>query len=250
MSRELSKESMVFLHQLKLYLMSDGKNEHEIEEIIEELSDHLQMAESQGKSVHHIIGQSPKEYMAQIAAEMNYDKKAWIKFIVTIIFGVFSYTILTRSVEGNLSFSLINAAGLTAIVAFLIWAVFFMFKYIAANNPSKAKEYLLFFLFSLVSFTLFIALILIDQRVESPTFSFNGPGTIIISIITFAFLVWISIWSKTWTVLIFLSFLIVPDIVLKQTSMDINTQISLSTTITLGGIAIYLFVVNKKNKAT
>jgi hypothetical protein len=38
---KLSRESRDFLENLRLYLFSSGKNEKEMEEIIEELEDHL-----------------------------------------------------------------------------------------------------------------------------------------------------------------------------------------------------------------
>ncbi|MDQ0271683.1 DUF1129 family protein [Cytobacillus purgationiresistens] len=248
MNKNLSKESQKFLDNLQIYLVSSGKNERESNEIVEELTDHLRLAESEGKSVQHIIGHSPKDYMEQLAAEMAFDKKAWIKFIVTIILGVFSYTILTRAASGNLSFSLLNVIGLTFIVALLIGAVFMMFKYIAANSLSKTKEYSLYFLYSLFSLLLFIGLILLDQRITTPVVNFSEISTLIIALLTFAFLVAVSFWSKTWIVLIFLAFLVLPDLVLNQMSIDPKTQISLSTTITFGGIAVYLFVVTKRQK--
>lgn len=72
---ELSKESKDFIGRLQLYLMASGKKEKEIEEITEELEDHLLEAERRGKSVQDVVGQSPKEYMEQFSREMILDKR-------------------------------------------------------------------------------------------------------------------------------------------------------------------------------
>jgi uncharacterized membrane-anchored protein len=58
----LSNKSERFLVELRMHLMSKGKNDNEINEITEELEDHLLQAEAEGKDVTHIVGESPKEY--------------------------------------------------------------------------------------------------------------------------------------------------------------------------------------------
>lgn len=55
----ISKESEQLLIELRLYLISKGKNDKEINEITEELEVHLAETESEGKDVTKIIGESP-----------------------------------------------------------------------------------------------------------------------------------------------------------------------------------------------
>ena len=63
---ELSTQSRDFLDNLRTYLFASGKNEHEISEIVEELEIHLNEAESNGKSIEDIVGNSPQEYMKSL----------------------------------------------------------------------------------------------------------------------------------------------------------------------------------------
>ncbi|MGG1574580.1 hypothetical protein [Fictibacillus sp. NRS-1165] len=87
---ELSKQSQEFLQNLRLYLFSSGRKKSEIEEITEELGDHLREAERNGKSITHIIGQSPEQYMESIAKEMKVDYFGWSKVIPVLISGAFA----------------------------------------------------------------------------------------------------------------------------------------------------------------
>jgi len=54
-----------------VYLFSSRKKDAEIDDIIHELEDHLYEAERKDKSIEHIIGSSPKEYMQSISKEMK-----------------------------------------------------------------------------------------------------------------------------------------------------------------------------------
>ena len=66
----VSKQAEQFLVELRMYLISKGKNDQEINEITEELEVHLMEAEAAGKDVSHIIGDSPKNYMKSIGESM------------------------------------------------------------------------------------------------------------------------------------------------------------------------------------
>lgn len=87
----ISMESRDFLENLRVYLISSGKKEIEINEIIEELEDHLYEAEKNGKKIDDIIGKSPKEYMEQVANEISFDLKGVVKFIPIVIICFYSY---------------------------------------------------------------------------------------------------------------------------------------------------------------
>ena len=74
---KLSKEAETFVENLYLYLLTTGKKEKEIKEIVEELTDHLQEAEANGKNISEITGDSPKAYMESLAKEMQTDLIEW-----------------------------------------------------------------------------------------------------------------------------------------------------------------------------
>lgn len=102
LEKQLSAKSSNFLGDLRVYLLSSGKDEKEVEDIVQELEVHLIEAEEKGKSVEQVIGQSPGEYMARISKEMSTDFSSEFKYILLIIFGGFSFSILPDLLKGTL----------------------------------------------------------------------------------------------------------------------------------------------------
>lgn len=118
---KLSEQSKTFIENLRVYLFSSGKNSDEIEEITEELENHFSEVEKRGKPIEKIIGKSPKEYMEMISNEMVIDYRTWFKYILLIIIGVFSITIIREVLEGALSYSILKIIGHIAITAYLFF---------------------------------------------------------------------------------------------------------------------------------
>ena len=77
---KLSKRSDEFVKNVRLYLLTSGKNEQEIEEVTGELEDHLAELESRGKSVESITAGSPAKYMESLEKEMTNDYASWLKY--------------------------------------------------------------------------------------------------------------------------------------------------------------------------
>ena len=84
---QFSKKSQEFTENLRLYLFSSGKNPDEIEDIVNQLEDHLFEAEKKGKPIEKIIGKSPKEYMKMVSNEMAIDYQTWFTYICFFVFG-------------------------------------------------------------------------------------------------------------------------------------------------------------------
>ena len=78
MTKMLSKQADQFMIELRMYLMSKGKNDKEIIEVIDELNDHLLQAEAEGKSIKDITGESPRAYMKSIGQEMGFDARQFL----------------------------------------------------------------------------------------------------------------------------------------------------------------------------
>lgn len=244
----LSRNSQSFLENLRLYLISSGKEEKEVHSIVEELEDHLMEAEARGKTVDHIVGESPKEYMKQLSNEMNTNSRSLFKVMVIIVLGALSFSILTNAVKGKLSYSLLEMIGTVAVSLVLIFSIGSVFKYMAAANLSKRKEYGLYYLMGMLPIVLFVGLIYLNRLIETPIFAFGRYGTVITIIVTLGFLIGVSFWSKTWVVLIMLALLVLPDYVLTFVELKPSTEIILSSSITFGGIAIYLLVTYRMTK--
>lgn len=244
----LSRNSQSFLENLRLYLISSGKEEKEVHSIVEELEDHLMEAEARGKTVDHIVGESPKEYMKQLSNEMNTNWRSLFKVMVIIVLGALSFSILTNAVKGELSYSLLEMIGTVAVSLVLIFSIGIVFKYMAAANLSKRKEYGLYYLMGMLPILLFVGLIYLNRLIETPIFAFGRYGTVITVIVTLGFLIGVSCCSKTWVVLIMLALLVLPDYVITFVELKPSTEIVLSSSITFGGIAIYLLVTYRMTK--
>lgn len=248
MKQALSKKSQAFLANLRIYLFSNGKEESEINAIVEELEDHLMEAETRGKTVDHIVGESPKEYMKQLSNEMTTDKKSWFKYIILIILGALSYSILTNAVNGQLSYSLLEILGSIIISLVFIAAIRIVFKYVAANSLSKGKEFALYYVIGILPIALFVGLLFLNGLIETPIFHFGNIGTILAVILTLGFLIGMSLWTKTWVMLIILALLVFPNFLVRYIAVNPETQLILSTFITFGGITLYLYVNHKMSK--
>ncbi|MFS0861167.1 HAAS domain-containing protein [Fredinandcohnia sp. 179-A 10B2 NHS] len=249
----LSKESQEFLKNVRVYLVSSGKNEQEIEDMIEELEDHLNEAEKNGKSVDDIIGMSPREYMNSLSEEMSFDLLGVLKYMGLISLGVIAYIIMGDAIKGELEYSVLELIGYPLIYILFLFLTASSFKYVSSTDISKAKEWTLFFILGLTPITLFIALIFLNRLVDTPTIVFNSLGrTIAITISIFIF-VGISIWSKTWISIILPIVLIVQEILFNMTNLQEETKLIL-TSLTLSicmGIYLLLFIrKEKKNQVT
>ncbi|MGE7118994.1 DUF1129 family protein [Peribacillus sp. NPDC046944] len=243
--QDLSKKSQSFLENLKVYLFSSGKEDDDVDAIVEELKDHLIEAEARGKTVDDIVGESPEQYMKQLSNEMTTNRRSLFKFMLLIIFGALSYSILTNAVKGHLSYSLFEIIGFFIVSLICIIAIGSVFKFVAVNSLSRKKEYALYSLVSVLPIVLFVGFMYVNRLIETPMFHFGSIGIIIAVILAFTFLIGVSLWAKTWVVPIILALLVLPDFLFKYIHVNSDTRSILSTIITFGGIAIYLYINHK-----
>lgn len=244
----LSEKSKDFLENLRLYLFSSGKNSGEIKEIVEELEVHLYEAEQNGKSVEKIIGNSPKEYMEMISDEMTIDYKTSIKYICLIIFGSFSFRIFPDLLEGNLSYSVLEIAGHIVIGAIFVASIIIGFKYLSTRKQTFKKIIITLIPIMVLPIALFVGLLFLNHSVETPMIQFGHTGSLIVAAVTGIFLIGVSIWAKTWVMVVVVALLTLPDYFLSMTSLSDKMQLMISPWITFAGIAIYLWISFKLEK--
>ncbi|CAM4443355.1 HAAS domain-containing protein [Paenibacillus tarimensis] len=244
----LSKKSKDFLGNLRVYLFSSGKKQDEIEEIVDELEIHLSEAERDGKSIEKIIGKSPKEYMEMVSNEMVIDYRTWFKYICIIIFGTFSFTIFPDLLEGNLSYSVLEIIGHIVIGTIFIASAFAGLKYSSTANQSFKKQGFILAGIAILPIVLFVGLIYLNRAIDTPTIHFGNMSSLIIGIITTLFIIGVSIWTKSWILVIIIALLTLPDYLLNLTTVQHETQLIISTIVTFGGIAIYLWISSKLKK--
>jgi len=246
---QLSKKSQDFLENLRLYLFSSGKNPEETDDIVRELEIHLSEAEKNGKSIEKIIGKSPKDYMKMVSNEMIIDYRTWFKYICIIVLGSFSFTFFPDLLEGNLSYSVLEILGHILIGTIFIVFVITGFKYISTVSQSIRKQRMVLVGIAILPIALFVGLIYLNKAIDTPVIHFGNTASLIIGLIISLFVIGVSIWAKTWTLIIIIALLTLPDYLLNLTSLQYETKLIVSTIITFGGIALYLWILSKLEKS-
>ncbi|WP_026672405.1 HAAS domain-containing protein [Alkalihalobacterium bogoriense] len=244
----ISVESREFLQNLRLYLISSGKNENEIEEIIGELEDHFQEAERDGKSVEDIIGKTPKEYMEELAGEMPIDVKGLLKFVPIVFVGAISYIVMGDAIRGELEYSVIQLIGYPVVFLISMLLTLFLFKYIASTKVAKVKEWFLFFVVGGTPLVLFVALIFLNRGIDSPTVQIGSVGSFIAVALAIIVFIGISIWSKSWIAVILPTLLFLPEFIITHSDFHEDTKIMLSGAKMVAVLVVFLIMMRLENK--
>lgn len=98
---KISKEGEKFLIDTKVYLITKGIKEEDVDAFLEDAELHLIEGEKREKTVSDIFGDSPKEYAEELAKEMEKDKSGSIKSILGMIIGIGGYWLLTNILFGS-----------------------------------------------------------------------------------------------------------------------------------------------------
>ncbi|WAA13145.1 HAAS domain-containing protein [Fervidibacillus halotolerans] len=246
---QLSKKSEQFLENLRLYLVTSGKKDKEINDIVNELEDHLREAEKRGKNVDKIIGRSPKEYMENLAGEMTTDHKMIMKILPVFLIGFCAFIALGDLIKEGIRYTWLELIGYPVTVLILLSIIIVSIKGMAANQIGEKAQLIIMSMLVLLQIGSFITLIFLKDQFGPPVFILNEVGNWIVGIIASLVLITISIWSKTWTP-IFLPFAVyVPEVVLEldwiaeRTGWSEVTNVFVSTGITFGLILIYILIV-------
>lgn len=211
----LTKESERFLENLRMYLMTTGKRDTEIKGIVEELESHLAQAEADGKSVDEIIGESPQAYMASIAVEMEPDIKQAVLAGVATIFGALSISMFSDILSGKLTFSIFKLLGMIGVFALFTTVLVIAARKLSAKNVSTKKAaFVLAPLFVLPTLMLF-GILLLDNQITSPTIELKGLPVYVIGAIAFGMIIALSVWAKSWIMLLVLGIIIAPELLQK-----------------------------------
>src|SRR5699024_2992791 len=245
----LSEESELFIGNLRAYLNVSGKDEKDIEEIVNELEVHLIEAEADGKNIEDIIGQSPEQYMQSIRSEMNTNIKGAFQMFFVIIFGGLSISVMPEVMTGTLSYSLFVIAGLlTEFTLFTIALIFVLRKLSQANLTTRRAIFIITPMF-IVSIALLVGIFYFDSTVQSPTITLSGVPVYIIGMILFAFLIGVSIWAKSWIILLVVFVISIPDLVGRIFSLSIETtSIIFLTVISIFNICLIIYFIRQYKK--
>lgn len=246
---KLSHQSRMFLEDLRLYLVSTGKNEEEIEDIVSELNDHLVQAEKEEKDVNDLIGQSPKEYMKQLSSEMRIDLRALYKNCLLISIGALAIIIFGDVMRDGIDYSMIELIGYPIILLVFIGLTSVTFRHLATSRKNKVVEWTLLGTLGSVPMALFIPIIYLDHIYKSPSVTFNVAWNSIAAVVAVFIFIGLAVWSKTWITIIIPVLLFLPDLIVRSTSLQESTKIIFSSTLLFIGIGMYLLIVwRRENK--
>lgn len=215
----LSKQANQFIIELKMYLMSKGKNDQEIKEVIDELSDHLLQAEAAGKNIKDIIGSSPRAYMKSIGQEMGFDIKQFLILTPMTALLIIAYVCFSPAISGEFSLSKIGVYGaIGGSVLSLILYGFLLVRVLPKMIYSK------WFYFTIAIAYLFLTgfFVLVYLFDKEPFFIATPlQNNLILLGCILTFIIW-SVYSKTWISILIPFFMSFGPIAERFIPEDIN----------------------------
>ncbi|PFV85917.1 hypothetical protein COL05_02500 [Bacillus sp. AFS059628] len=167
---QISKEGEKFLIDTKVYLITKGMKEDDVDAFLEDAELHLIEGEKEGKTVSDIFGDSPKEYAEELAKEMETDKGGSIKSILAMIIGIGGYWLLTNILfeNPNHEFTLTNVQLIGYPIVLMITIVGTIFAFRMSSFKSKIKEFSIIYVASLLPILLLVLLMFMNKWYGTP----------------------------------------------------------------------------------
>ncbi|PGA98331.1 DUF1129 domain-containing protein [Bacillus toyonensis] len=162
---KVSKEGEKFLIDTKVYLITKGIKEEDVDAFLEDAELHLIEGEKRRKTVSDIFGDSPKEYAEELAKEMEKDKSGSIKSILGMIIGIGGYWLLTNILfeSPNHEFTLTNVQLIGYPIVLMITVVGTIFAFKMSSFKSKLKEFSIIYLASMIPILLLVLLMFMNR---------------------------------------------------------------------------------------
>ncbi|QWH62413.1 DUF1129 domain-containing protein [Bacillus mycoides] len=167
---QISKEGEKFLIDTKVYLITKGIKEEDVDAFIEDAELHLIEGEKEGKTVSDIFGDSPKEYAEELAKEMEKDKGGSIKSILGMIIGIGGYWLLTNILfeSPNHEFTLTNVQLIGYPIVLMITIVSIILAFKMSSFKSKIKEFSIIYVAALLPILLLVLLMFMNKWYGTP----------------------------------------------------------------------------------
>lgn len=215
----LSKQANQFIIELKMYLMSKGKNDQEINEVIDELSDHLLQAEAAGKNIKDIIGVSPRAYMKSIGQEMGFDIKQFLILTPMTALLLIAYVCFSPAISGEFSLSKMGVFGAIGGSALSLILFGFLLVRVLPKMFYSKWFYIIVGLAYLLLTGFFVLVYLFDKE----PFFIATPlqNNLILLGCILIFIIW-SVYSKTWISILIPFFMSVGPIAERFIPENIN----------------------------
>ncbi|WP_046175542.1 HAAS domain-containing protein [Domibacillus indicus] len=229
----LSEKSEQFIHNLRLYLITSGKKDKEVEDITAELSDHLAEAEKRGKDIHEITGGSPEAYMESIKDELETDYKGLLKSLPVFFIGVLAYFIMGPAVRGGFSVNIVQLTGFPVVVLVGL-AIYIVFLQNAGKKQYSDQKMFVYAMISYFVLTALFVAIMLGGNVLAPPIYTAGPlaNNIIAALCAIAF-IGLAVWSKTWFTIVIPLILFGPSLVMARMELTEETILYGSAAVTI-----------------
>ncbi|MFB1097238.1 HAAS domain-containing protein [Terribacillus sp. JSM ZJ617] len=221
----LSKESQTFLENLRIYLFASNKKEDEVNELMEELEDHLYEAEQNGKSVEHIIGKSPKAYMKEIEAVVETDGRFWLIYVPLILLNAFAYLIMNKAIADERDYSMLALIGNPLVFIVTLLLLFGMYRFLAANKLSKKVTVILYLLMGIAPFVMFLGILVGDFFIETPVLTISPAMNIAVIIAACIIFIAAALYWKAWISVIVPAVLYIPQVILRYIDIAEETKL-------------------------
>ncbi|CAM3917221.1 DUF1129 domain-containing protein [Bacillus paramycoides] len=187
---QVSKEGEKFLIDTKVYLITKGIKEEDVDAFLEDAELHLIEGEKEGKTVSDIFGDSPKAYAEELAKEMEKDKSGSIKSILAMIMGVGGYWLLTHILfnNPNQQFTLTNVQLIGYPIVLMITIVGTIVAFRMSSFKSKLVEFGIIYMIVMVPILLLVLLMFIDKWYGTSVLQLTTIQTYILAAIIFLLL--------------------------------------------------------------
>ncbi|QHA91338.1 DUF1129 family protein [Bacillus sp. N1-1] len=169
----MTKESEKFIQEMRVYLITKGVGEEEIDSFLMEAEDHLMEGEKEGKTAIDIFGQSPKAYAKELIASMDQSPQDNRKLISRLLFGVFGIFLVSQLMDGNTAFSLIELIGYP--VSMIVWLVALVGALRVSSFHSGIKSFLIVYGITMIPMLLTIGVTILHLEYGTDLLFLNQP---------------------------------------------------------------------------
>ncbi|WP_026590133.1 DUF1129 domain-containing protein [Bacillus sp. UNC437CL72CviS29] len=196
----VSKEGEKFLIDMKVYLLTKGMKEEDINAFLEDAELHLIEGEKRGKRVRDIFGDSPKEYADELAKEMETDKGGSIRGILGMMIGVGGYWLLTNILFNNPNhqFALTNVQLIGYPIVLMITIIGTIIAFRMSSFKSKLKEFGIIYAIVMIPIVLLVLLMFVNKWYGTPVLQLSTMQSYILAAIIFLLLIIGEVYALGW----------------------------------------------------
>ncbi|SIT87236.1 HAAS domain-containing protein [Edaphobacillus lindanitolerans] len=237
---KLSAKSEEFIANLRMYLMTSGKSEREIDEVAEELKDHLQELERRGESIERITGGSPELYMKSLGEAMTDDRAGWFKYLPAFILSFTAFSAMGPAIRGGFELNLIQLIGFPVVVLITLFLYWVMFRRMASGSWSKKKLFGMAVGLSMLTIVMFIAVLLVGSLLMEPFYTASAPGNrFVILLSALAFLA-SAIMLRSWILILIPAALFLPEWLIRTAPWTEDTKLVASAIVPF--LAVFIVI--------